>query len=208
MKLTTKLTAVLMALALVSVSTVSCGDQQQQQKKQTTKSAASPALPQQQEEKLVIRYIDADTLVAKYNLAKDFNEAAITMQNNYDAAQKNQQNAIAKLQSEFQAKDKKNVYASDPQQAQADQNRYEHAVNAAQKKLGQMQQNMVKQSQANQQQLMDSINNYLKIYAKDKGYDMILNKSTAAFYMDPKYDVTNEVVKGLNTRYTKVTKKK
>ena len=66
---------------------------------------------------------------------------------------------------------------------------------------------MEKTLQENSQQLQDSIDNYVKIYAKQKGYDMILSKAST-FYIDPKYDVTDEVVKGLNQRYTKVAKKK
>ena len=35
---------------------------------------------------------------------------------------------------------------------------------------------------------------------------MVLRKS-ATLYIDPKYDVTKEVIEGLNKRYTKVAKK-
>lgn len=203
MKSSLNLTTLMLALAMV-LGLASCNQNQNQNKS----AASKPALPAQESENLTIRYIDGDTLLAQYNLAKDFNEAAITMQNNYDAAQKAQENSIRSLQNEFSAKEKKNVYANDPQQAQADQARYQQAVNAAQQKLGQMQQNMTKQAQANQKQVIDSIDNFLKVYAKQKGYDMILNKNAAAFYMDPKFDVTADVVKGLNARYTKVAKKK
>lgn len=189
----------LLMMAAISLAVASCGNQKQE--------ADKPALPKQTSEKTAIRYVDADTLMAKYNLAKDFNEAGITMQNNYDAAQKTQSQVIQSMENEFQAKEKRNIYATDPTQAKADQARYQKAIADAQKKLNDMQMNMNKQAQQNNQQLLDSINSYMKIYAKEKGYDMILNKA-ATFYMDPKYDVTDEVVKGLNKRYTKVAKKK
>ena len=156
---------------------------------------------------MVIRYIDPDSITKNYNLAKDFKELTITMQNNLDAAQKVQQQNLQNLESEFQAKEKKNVYATDQAQAQADQARYQKAVNDAQSKLAEMRSKMEKTLQENSQQLQDSIDNYVKIYAKQKGYDMILSKAST-FYIDPKYDVTDEVVKGLNQRYTKVAKKK
>ena len=44
------------------------------------------------------------------------------------------------------------------------------------------------------------------ILAKQKGYDMVLRKS-ATLYIDPKYDVTQDVIEGLNKRYNKVAKK-
>ena len=185
-------------MAALMLAAVSCNQKQPQ---------AKPALPKQANESMVIRYIDPDSITKNYNLAKDFKELTITMQNNLDAAQKVQQQNLQNLESEFQAKEKKNVYATDQAQAQADQARYQKAVNDAQSKLAEMRSKMEKTLQENSQQLQDSIDNYVKIYAKQKGYDMILSKAST-FYIDPKYDVTDEVVKGLNQRYTKVAKKK
>lgn len=185
-------------MAALMLAAVSCNQKQPQ---------AKPTLPKQANESMVIRYIDPDSITKNYNLAKDFKELTITMQNNLDAAQKVQQQNLQNLESEFQAKEKKNVYATDQAQAQADQARYQKAVNDAQSKLAEMRSKMEKTLQENSQQLQDSIDNYVKIYAKQKGYDMILSKAST-FYIDPKYDVTDEVVKGLNQRYTKVAKKK
>ena len=197
MNFSRKMTKFVMMAALM-LAAVSCNQKQPQ---------AKPALPKQANESMVIRYIDPDSITKNYNLAKDFKELTITMQNNLDAAQKVQQQNLQNLESEFQAKEKKNVYATDQAQAQADQARYQKAVNDAQRKLAEMRSKMEKTLQENSQQLQDSIDNYVKIYAKQKGYDMILSKAST-FYIDPKYDVTDEVVKGLNQRYTKVAKKK
>ena len=197
MNFSRKMTKFVMMAALM-LAAVSCNQKQPQ---------AKPALPKQANESMVIRYIDPDSITKNYNLAKDFKELTITMQNNLDAAQKVQQQNLQNLESEFQAKEKKNVYATDQAQAQADQARYQKAVNDAQSKLAEMRSKMEKTLQENSQQLQDSIDNYVKIYAKQKGYNMILSKAST-FYIDPKYDVTDEVVKGLNQRYTKVAKKK
>ncbi len=197
MNFSRKMTKFVMMAALM-LAAVSCNQKQPQ---------AKPALPKQANESMVIRYIDPDSITKNYNLAKDFKELTITMQNNLDAAQKVQQQNLQNLESEFQAKEKKNVYATDQAQAQADQARYQKAVNDAQSKLAEMRSKMEKTLQENSQQLQDSIDNYVKIYAKQKGYDMILSKAST-FYIDPKYDVTDEVVEGLNQRYTKVAKKK
>lgn len=197
MNFSSKMTKFVM-MAVLALAAVSCNQKQPE---------AKPALPKQANESMVIRYIDPDSITKNYNLAKDFKELTITMQNNLDAAQKVQQQNLQNLESEFQAKEKKNVYATDQAQAQADQARYQKAVNDAQNKLAEMRSKMEKTLQENSQQLQDSIDNYVKIYAKQKGYDLILSKASA-FYIDPKYDVTDEVVKGLNQRYTKVAKKK
>ena len=71
--------------------------------------------------------------------------------------------------------------------------------------LSGLQQNIQNELNQSNMQLMDSINNFMKDYAKAKGFDMVLRKS-AALYIDPKYDITDEVIEGLNKRYVKVKK--
>lgn len=190
-------------IAALTLAAVSCN-----QKDETAK----PALPKQANEQMTIRYIDIDTLLTKYNLAKDFDEAATTMQNNYDAAEKRYAQQAQSMQNEFANNQRNNVYATNPAKAQQDQARYEKLMNDAQEKLGKMQQDMTNQAMKNRKQLTDSIFNYLKIYAKEKHFDAVLSKasdlSAAAFYVDDKYDVTADVVEGLNKRYTKVAPKK
>lgn len=190
-------------IAALTLAAVSCN-----QKDETAK----PALPKQANEQMTIRYIDIDTLLTKYNLAKDFDEAATTMQNNYDAAEKRYAQQAQSMQNEFANNQRNNVYASNPAKAQQDQARYEKLMNDAQEKLGKMQQDMTNQAMKNRKQLTDSVFNYLKIYAKEKHFDAVLSKasdlSAAAFYVDDKYDVTADVVEGLNKRYTKVAPKK
>ena len=59
------------------------------------------------------------------------------------------------------------------------------------------------------QALTDTIQNFMKSYAKEKGFDFILCKSSGidnVLYGNPKYDITNEVVKALNKRYAKEKK--
>lgn len=111
----TSTTQKLVAITTIALTVASCGGDGNKQAQ-----AEKPAMPKQTSESLAIRYVDADTLMARYNLAKDFNEAGITMQNNYDAAQKTQAQAIQSMESEFQSKEKRNVYATDPTQAKAD----------------------------------------------------------------------------------------
>ena len=156
---------------------------------------------------MTVRYVDADTLLKFYNLAKDYNESATRMQNQFDALQKAQDEKLRNLQASFAQKQKNNVYATNPQQAQADQATYQNAVVAAQKAVGAKQEEIAKILEENQTDLNNKINDFLKKYAKEKGYDMILNKA-ATFYVDPKFDVTSDVVERLNKEYTKVAPKK
>ena len=57
------------------------------------------------------------------------------------------------------------------------------------------------------QALRDSINKFMIEYNKNKGYDFIITKlGENLLYANPAYDITNDVIKGLNERYA--TKKK
>ncbi len=190
-----KFAVVAILLAIVA----SCG--------QKDEKPSQPALPKQANEQTAIRYVDYDSLSAKYNLAKDFNEASIRLQNNLEAKQKNLNEGIQAMQRQFAQKEKNNVYASNPQQAQADQAKLQKAYSDAQVQMENEQAKIQRELQGYQKTLNDSVDNFCKSYAKEKGYEIILNKQ-AALYIDPKYDVTDEIVKGLNKRYTKVAKPK
>ena len=54
--------------------------------------------------------------------------------------------------------------------------------------------------------LHDSVNNFLEDYNKDKKYDIILRTGIAnevILYADKKFDITQDVINGLNNRYKK-----
>ena len=59
--------------------------------------------------------------------------------------------------------------------------------------------------------LRDSIQHYLAVYNKDKKYSLILSKAgDNILYADKAYDITDEVISGLNKAYkpAKTEKKK
>ena len=152
-----------------------------------------------------IRYIDEDSLLSKYNLAKDLSESNLKLSNQYDAAQQQRATEINKFAGEVQRKYKNNGYLTE-ESFNVDQQKLNKMQVDAQNYLGRLQRDIENQVLQNNIQLNDSVNNYLKIYAKEKGYDMIIRKS-AAFFNNDKYSVTDEVVEALNKRYNKVEKK-
>ena len=60
-------------------------------------AAEAPKTNSEALENLKIRYIDEDSIMANYNLAKDINEAMLRRQNQFDAAQKQRGNEITKF---------------------------------------------------------------------------------------------------------------
>jgi len=180
--------------AVVLMAATSCNDQQAAE---APKAAGGAAL-----ENLKIRYIDEDSIMANYNLAKDINEAMLRRQNQFDAAQKQRAGEISKFGNAMQQKYQNNQYLTE-EAFNADQAKLQKMQADAENYLAGLQQSIQNELNQSQIQLLDSIDNFMKEYAKKKGFDMVLRKS-ATLYIDEKYDVTKEVVEGLNKRYNKV----
>ena len=180
--------------AVVLMAATSCNDKQTAE---APKAAGGPAL-----ENLKIRYIDEDSIMANYNLAKDINEAMLRRQNQFDAAQKQRGNEINKFGNAMQQKYQNNQYLTE-EAFNADQAKLQKMQADAENYLAGLQQSIQNELNQSQIQLLDSIDNFMKDYAKKKGFDMVLRKS-ATLFIDEKYDVTNEVIEGLNKRYNKV----
>ena len=186
-----------MTLALVAVAMTMTMGSCNQEKKVDAKPANNTGLQ--------IRYIDQDSVLRNYNLAKDFDEMATRLQNEYDQAAKKFNDQLQSFQNSVNQKMQNNQYSSEDA-AKADVQKYQQMEQNAQTELGKLQQNTANQMQQVQQQLNDSIENFLKDYAKQNKFDMVLLKA-ATGYIDPKFEVTDDVIKGLNKRYTKVADK-
>lgn len=151
-----------------------------------------------------IRYIDADSIAAHYNLAKDFNEAQLRSISKIDNAQRSRGAELQKLANSIQQKMNNNGYLSqasyeeDVKNLNKKQSDAENYIASLQREA---QQEMVQQ----QMQLTDSIESFIKDYNAAKKYDAILYKA-AGVYFNPALDITDEVIKGLNARYNNVEK--
>ena len=179
--------------AVMMMAATSCNDKPAEAPKAANGTAT---------ENLKIRYIDEDSIMANYNLAKDINEAMLRRQNQFDAAQKQRSNEIGKFTNAMQQKYQNNQYLTE-EAFNADQAKLQKMQADAENYLSNLQQSIQSELNQSQIQLLDSIDNFMKDYAKKKGFDMVLRKS-ATLFIDEKYDVTNEVIEGLNKRYNKV----
>ena len=186
-------TKLAMFAAVMMMAATSCNNKPAEAPKAATGSAL---------ENLKIRYIDEDSIMANYNLAKDINEAMLRRQNQYDAAQKQRGNEISKFGNAMQQKYQNNQYLTE-EAFNADQAKLQKMQVDAENYLASLQQSIQNELNQSQNQLLDSIDNFMKDYAKKKGFDMVLRKS-ATLFIDEKYDVTKEVIEGLNKRYNKV----
>jgi outer membrane protein len=184
-------------LGLLVVGTIAaCG-------KKSTDTATSTTPPSSSKEAIV--YINSDSLLSKYEYAKD-------MGKRLESSSKSAQNDVASrgqsLEREF------NDYKRNAATMPADQRqKTEERLGREQQDFQQYQQRASAdlQSQQNTEngKLYDKIADFAKAYAKEKGYKLVLTYSKAnptILYGDLSLDVTADVVSKLNDAYSKEKK--
>jgi outer membrane protein len=164
------------------------------------KTDDKPAAPQPDKETVV--FINQDTLLSKYDYAKDVTKS---MQDKGKAAQ----NDVGSRQQAFQrevAEYQRNANTMPADQRQTTEQRLQREN----QELQGYQQNATAQFQNEQSaeagKVYDKIADFAKTYAKEKGYKLVLMYSKAnptVLYGDQSLDVTSDVIKRLNAAYTK-----
>ena len=197
MKNFSKKTFIAMAFASL-FAVVQCAPQETEQ--------TQPVQPIQTSCTLKVAYVNLDSLMSKYNLAQDINKEMMRKEEDIKMKLTEKYKALQADQADFERKYKNNVYAT-PERAQSEYNR----IMQQEQEIVQLEQRLTlefeKEGLVKNQALRDSINKYMVEYNKDKGYDFIITKlGENLLYANPAYDITNDVIKGLNERYA--TKKK
>jgi outer membrane protein len=172
-------------------------------KNKSADTAASITPPSADKEAIV--YVNSDTLLSKYDYAKDITARL-------ESKGKSAQSDIASRGQAFQrevAEYQKNMGTLSADQRQTTEAR----LQKEQQSLQTYQQNATAEFQNSQAtengKLYDKIADFAKSYAKEKGYKMVLTYSKAnptVLYGDPSLDVTADVLKKLNDAYEKEKK--
>lgn len=174
--------------------------------KGTASTASSPAAVSSGN--LKIAYVEIDSLLTKYRYWNDLNELMIQKEENIRTTLNEKAKELEKEMREFQRKLENNGFAS---RERAEQENLRLAQK--QRDLQQLQEKLANdlqtENQKNSLQLRDSINSFLKIYNKDKGYSLIISNTgfDNLLYADQAFNITSEIVEGLNARYNPQTKK-
>lgn len=153
---------------------------------------------------LPIAYINVDSLLLNYNYSKDLNEVLIRKRENAQATLTEKARKLDGEMKEFQRKRENNAFLSEQSFKSQQQ-----ALLKKQQDLQQLEETLTQQLGKEQQkmneQLRDSIYKFLQEYNKDKKYQMILSNTMNDNIMvaDNAYNITNEVVEMLNSKYVK-----
>jgi len=153
---------------------------------------------------LKIAYVLIDSLTSQYQRCKDLEEAFAKKRANAESTVNEKGKSFANQVQDFQRKAQQNQFTQEQyNQEQARLGKLQQDIQDLNARLSNsLQEEYAKEFQA----LTDTIQSFTKTFAKKKGYDFILCKSSGidnVLYADEKYDVTAEVVAALNKLYAK-----
>lgn len=186
-------------LMMASIYIYSCGDNKSTEE---TNQKVVSEVPANVEGLPNYRYVNYDTIMSKYNLAKDYQEVMMNKQQNMESVAKRHENSIQSLATTMQNKYQNSGYLTQ-ESLQSDQDKLNNMQVNAQKELSALQADFQNAALTSEKAVNDSLKAFIKEYNMKKGYDAIFIKENL-LYINPALDITSEVVEGLNARYNKV----
>ncbi|MDE1190771.1 MAG: OmpH family outer membrane protein [Arachidicoccus sp.] len=145
-------------------------------------------------------YFETDSLDNNYKYEQDVKNELIT-------ADKNLEKQLNQLQQELRDRYIE-IQKKGPNMSQAEQVQYSNELDQMQKanqeKAQRLQQSMSIEHDTKMRQVKQSIQNYLKSYAHENGYNYIVgtNEDDFFYYKDSAQDITSQLVQKLNQIYT------
>lgn len=187
-------------VAMMSLAVTSCNKQAPQVEEKSPSAKTENT-------SLKIAYVEVDSIMSQYKFCKEYTQIlekkSQNIQNTVNAKGRSLQAAATKFQQDVQS----NKYTQQQAEAvQAGLQKQNADLQALQQRLGsEFQAETEKFNKA----LRDSIQHFLAAYNKDKKYSIILSKAgDNILYADKAYDITNEVISGLNKAYKPAPAKK
>lgn len=150
---------------------------------------------------LKIAYVEIDSLMSQYNFCKDYTILMNKKGENIRATLASKERALQANAAELQKKYESNQFTTKEQVEQAQMSLAKQQQDL--QMLNERLMNDFAEEQAKyNNEMRDSIQAFLREYNKTKKFDYIISKAGDNILMaNSKYDITNEVVSGLNKRY-------
>lgn len=186
-------------LAVAAVATVAMTSCDNSAPKMDDKSQASE---QTAPAELKIAYVEVDSIMTQYTFCKDYTEILQKKGQNIQNTLASKQRALEQAAANFQQKLQQNAYTREQAEGiQASLQKQAADLEGLNQRLsGEFQIETDKYNNA----LRDSIQHFLAKYNKDKKFSIILSKAgDNLLYADKAFDITSEVVAGLNKAYKK-----
>ena len=186
-------------LAVAAVATAAMTSCDNSAPKMDDKSQASE---QTAPAELKIAYVEVDSIMTQYTFCKDYTEILQKKGQNIQNTLASKQRSLEQAAANFQQKLQQNAYTREQAEGiQASLQKQAADLEGLNQRLsGEFQTETDKYNNA----LRDSIQHFLAKYNKDKKFSIILSKAgDNLLYADKAFDITSEVVAGLNKAYKK-----
>ncbi|MBQ4519916.1 MAG: OmpH family outer membrane protein [Bacteroidaceae bacterium] len=152
---------------------------------------------------LKIAFVEVDSLLSSYEFCIEMNQAMVKKEENVRATLNDKGKQLESEQQEFQYKYENNAFTK--ARAEEEYNRLMKKAQELDALKVKLAEELALENQKNNAQLRDSIDNFLKIYNAEKQYDFIISNAgyDNLLYGNPAYNITGEIIEGLNARYKK-----
>ena len=184
-------------LALAAMTTLAftaCNKQNSQaENKSESNTKAAPT-------SMKIAYVEVDSIMSQYKFCKDYSLILQKKGQNIQSTLASKQQALQAAAANFQQKVQQNAYTREQAEAiQAGLQKQSADLQGLNQRLSNEFQVATEKYNA---ALRDSPRHFLNEYNKDKKYSLILSKAgDNLLYADKAFDITNDVVAGLNKAY-------
>lgn len=148
-----------------------------------------------------IAYVQLDTLMSQYKLYKDYSEVLARKGTNIQNTLEQKQRTLEQHANAMQKKYETNGFTTRDELERAQNN-----LQKEQMELQELAERLNGEFNAEQMRIneeaRDSIQAFLKVYNQEKKYDYVMVKAGDNLLIaNPDYDITAEIVDGLNKRY-------
>lgn len=155
-----------------------------------------------------IAYVEVDSLMTQYEFCKEFTLIIQKKSNNARNTLNQKGQQLQNAAANFQQKLQNNGFTS-REQAESQQAAIQRQQQSLQELQARLENELATETAKYNEALRDSLMNFLNAYNKDKKYDLILTKQgDNILYAAKRFDITNDVINGLNKRYKKAPAKK
>jgi len=153
-----------------------------------------------------IAYVEVDSLMTQYEFCKEFTLILEKKSTNARNTLNSKGQALQSAMANFQQKLQNNGFTS-REQAEGQQAAIQRQQQSLQELQARLENELAQETQKYNAGLRDSLSHFLDAYNKDKKYDLILTKQgDNILYAAKRFDITNDVINGLNKRYKSTLK--
>lgn len=168
------------------------------------KGTAEPSAVIAQGEALPIAYLNVDSLLTNYTFAQDASERLMQKQEDARLKLNTKARSLQNEMADFQRKLDNNAFLS-RERAEKEQQRLIKKQQDLQDLEAKLTEDIMLENQTLNKQLADTLTLFLQTYNADGRYQIILSNTAKdnVLMAADQYDITDEVVAGLNKRYKK-----